>query len=159
MKFRHELRYDAPPASVLAMRADPAYRAQLAAAAGISDSTATVERTGDTTTLVIEEQRPTQGVPRFAKRLVGDFTHTVLRESWTGTAGTFEVETPGKPMHIAGSVSAAPHGEGTVVVFDLEATASVPLIGGKLERLTAELTGEGLALEQELGERWLAQQP
>ncbi len=159
MKFRHELRYDAPVPSVLAMRADPAYRAQLAEAAGVSDSATTVERDGATTTVVIEEQRPTQGVPGFAKKFVGDFTHTVIRESWTGTAGTFEVETPGKPMHIAGSVSAAPHGDGTVVVFDLEATASVPLIGGKLERLTAELTSEGLALEQDLGDRWLAQHP
>lgn len=159
MKFRHELRYDAPPASVLAMRLDPAYRALLAEAAGVDDSTTRIARDGETTTVVIEQERPTQGVPGFARKFVGDFTHTVIRESWTGTAGTFEVETPGKPMHVAGSVSAAPQGEGTVVVFDLEAAASVPLIGGRLERLTAELTSEGLSLEQELGERWLAEHP
>lgn len=156
MKFRHELRYEAAFDEVLAMRSDPAYRARLAAAAEVPESTTTVREEDGTVHIRIEEQRPTQGVPGFAKKIVGDLTHTLITESWSGTAGTFEVETPGKPMHVAGSISAAPGEDHVVLVFDLEANASVPLIGGKLERLTADLTAEGLALEQELGAAWLA---
>ena len=43
MKFRHELTYDATPAEVFAMLADPAFREAACAAAGVISADVTVE--------------------------------------------------------------------------------------------------------------------
>ena len=39
---------------------------------------------------------------------------------------------------------------------DLEVKTSVPLVGGKLEKLVVELTTEGFEKEQAVGAAWLA---
>ena len=47
-------------------------------------------------------------------------------------------------------------GSGSVLTYDLDVKASVPLIGGKLEKLVLELYIDGLAKEQAAGAAWLA---
>ena len=156
MKLHHELTYDAAPEAVLAMLTDPAYWDAVAAATGALSSTATVSTDGGTTTVVIDQEQAVQGVPSFAKKFVGDSTRAINTFSWTGPEAAFVVETPGKPTSMSGKATVSAKGSGSALTYDLDVKASVPLIGGKLEKLVVDLTTEGFGKEQAVGAAWLA---
>jgi hypothetical protein len=156
MKLHHELCYAAPPADVLAMLTTPAFWDRVAEATGALSSTATVETEGEATTVVVDQQQQVVGVPSFAKKFVGDSTRAITTQVWRGLQASYVVETPGKPTSIAGTATLTASGDGSVLVYDLDVKASVPLIGGKLEKLVVELTGEGYDKEQGVGSAWLA---
>jgi hypothetical protein len=156
MRLRHELAYDAPPADVLAMLSDPLYWDKVGAATGALSSTATVGTEGTTTRVVIDQEQQVVGVPSFAKKFVGDSTRAITTQVWDGTQASFQVETPGKPTSISGTAKVAENATGSTLTYDLEVKASVPLVGGKLEKLVVELTTEGFEKEQTVGAAWLA---
>lgn len=156
MKLRHELAYDAPPADVRAMLADPLFWDRVGEATGAISSSATVGTEGETTRVIIDQEQEVVGVPSFAKKFVGDSTRAITTQVWHGDSATFAVETPGKPTSISGTASLTANGSGSVLVYDLEVKASVPLVGGKLEKLVVELTTAGFEKEQAVGAAWLA---
>ena len=156
MRLRHQLAYDAPPAEVLAMVSDPMFWDRVAAATGALSSTATVGTEGTTTHVVVDQEQAVTGVPSFAKKFVGDSTRAITTQVWTGAEASFQVETPGKPTSIAGTATVAENGAGSTLTYDLEVKASVPLVGGKLEKLVVELTTDGFEKEQAVGAAWLA---
>lgn len=156
MKLRHELAYDAPPADVRAMLTDPLFWDRVGEATGAISSTATVGTEGETTRVIIDQEQEVVGVPSFAKKFVGDSTRAITTQVWQGDTATFDVETPGKPTSISGTASLTANGSGSVLVYDLDVKASVPLVGGKLEKLVVELTTAGFEKEQAVGAAWLA---
>lgn len=156
MRLHHELAYDAPPGDVLAMMADPLFWDRVAEATGALSSTATVGTEGETTHVVIDQEQRVAGVPSFAKKFVGDSTRAITTQAWQGTRATYTVETPGKPTSISGTATIAENGTGSTLTYDLDVKASVPLVGGKLEKLVVELTTEGFDKEQVVGAAWLA---
>jgi hypothetical protein len=156
MRLRHELAYDAPPADVLAMLADPLFWDKVADATGALSSAATVNTEGATTRIVVDQQQAVTGVPSFAKKFVGDSTRAITTQVWQGRDATVQVETPGKPTSIAGTATIAENGTGSTLTYDLDVKASVPLVGGKLEKLVVELTTAGFDKEQAVGAAWLA---
>lgn len=155
MKLRHELRYDATPEQVHAMLLDPAFWAEVATATGALSEKTTVSEEGGTTRVVLEQDQRVAGVPSFAKKFVGESTRAIATTLWQGHTGRYTIEAPGKPTSIAGTVSLAGSGPATVLTYDLEVKASVPLIGGKLEKLVADLTAEGFDTEGTVGAAWL----
>ena len=156
MKMRHEIRYDASPADVYAMLADPAFRQKSCDAMGVLSADIRIEPVGDGMKVVIDQVQPTQGIPSFAKKLTGDTTRAIQTEEWSDpTRATLVVETPGKPMEVHGTLTLQPDGDGTVEVFEGEAKAKVPLIGGKLESVVADLFTSGMDKEHGAGVVWL----
>lgn len=156
MRLHHELTYQASAAAVLAMLTDPAYWDKVAVATGAISSTATVEDDGGATRVVVDQEQAVVGVPSFAKKFVGDSTRAITTQVWSGNTAAFAVDTPGKPTSINGTATLTEQGAATVLTYDLEVKASVPLIGGKLEKLVVELTTEGFDKEQAVGAAWLA---
>lgn len=156
MRLRHELAYDAPPADVLAMLTDPLFWDRVAEATGALSSTATIGTEGETTRVVIDQEQDVVGVPSFAKKFVGDSTRAITTQVWRGNEASYEVDTPGKPTSMRGSATLAPNGTGSTLTYDLDVKASVPLVGGKLEKLVVELTTQGFEKEQTVGAAWLA---
>jgi hypothetical protein len=95
-------------------------------------------------------------VPSFAKKIVGDQTRVIQSETWRSVeTGHIEVEIPGKPGYIRGTLSLTAEGEGSVYVFDGEAKINIPLVGGKLEGLIEKLFTEGMDTEQRVAASWL----
>jgi len=156
MRLRHELAYDAPPAEVRAMLNDPLFWDEVAAATGALSSTATIGAEGATTRIVVDQEQRVTGVPSFAKKFVGDSTRAITTQVWRGDEASYEVEAPGKPTSIKGTATLAENGTGSTLTYDLDVKASVPLVGGKLEKLVVELTTEGFEKEQAVGAAWLA---
>lgn len=155
MRLTRTFSYAAPTAAVVAMMQDPAFWDRVADATGAVSSSTTVATGGDLVEVVSDQQQAVVGVPAFAKKFVGDTTHAIITTAWHGEHGTYEVSTPGKPTSISGSVAVTSRGEGSEVTYDLEVKASVPLIGGKLEKLVCDLTGEGFEKEHAVGVTWL----
>ena len=96
MKFRHELRYDASPADVFEMLADPAFREASCAAQDVLSAEVHLERDGNGFSLTIDQQQKTDDLPSFARTFAGDSTRAIQREEWEdSTGGTLHIETNG----------------------------------------------------------------
>lgn len=155
MNLTRELIYDAPLEDVRAMLADPAYWDRVAAATGALSSRTVVSEDGGSTVVTTDEQQQVAGVPSFAKKFVGESTRAIKTFAWTGTTADFKVETPGKPTSMSGTARLSAAGNGTALAYDLQVKASVPLVGGKLEKLVCDLTNEGFDKEYAEGRAWL----
>jgi uncharacterized protein YndB with AHSA1/START domain len=156
MKFRHELTYDAPPAEVFEMLADPAFREASAAAQDVVTAEVDLERQGNGFRLTIDQQQRTSDLPSFARTFTGDTTRAVQREHWEdSTGGTLHIDAPGKPSDMKGTITLRPEGSHTVEIVELDLTVKVPVVGGKLEKLLAQRVVAGLDAEHGVGVAWL----
>jgi uncharacterized protein YndB with AHSA1/START domain len=156
MRFRHELTYDAPPAEVFAMLSDPAFREAGCAAADVVSADVTVERQGDGFSLTVERVDRTDGLPAFARTFAGDTTRSIQREVWAdASGGTLDIEAPGKPSQVRGTITLEADGAATRETIELELRIKVPLVGGKLEKLLAEQVTAGIEAEQRAGIAYL----
>ncbi|HEX6249483.1 MAG TPA: DUF2505 domain-containing protein [Nocardioidaceae bacterium] len=156
MKFRHRLTYAAPPSEIYQMRADPAFRSRVCEAMGTLSHDVTVDDSDGALTVVVDMVQQTRGVPGFAKKVVGDQTRVIQTERWGDThTGDIDVEIPGKPGRVRGTLSISADGDGSVYAFDGEATVNIPLVGGKLEGVFRDLFVKGMDTEQSVGAAWL----
>ena len=156
MKLRHEISYDAPLADVFAMLADPDFRQASAAAMGVISADVSITPKDAGISVRIDQVQPTEGVPGFAKKFAGETTRAVQTEQWDSPAGgSIAIETPGKPTSIKGTLALTESGGRTTETLDVEVKVKVPLIGGKLESLMADLVAAGMDKEQVAGEAWL----
>lgn len=157
MKISHEITYDATPDEVFAMLSTPEFRQKSCDAMGVLDRTIAIDVTGDGMRVHIDQVQPTAGVPSFAKKFVGETTQAIQEEVWNDhTRGELTVRTPGKPTEIKGVLTLTDEGGRTVERFEGEARFKVPLVGGKLEGLLADLFKAGMDREHTAGVAWLA---
>lgn len=157
MKFRHELHYDAPPAQVFEMLADPAFREAACEAQDVISADVQLDRQGEGFSLVIDMLQRTDDLPGFARTFAGESTQAVQRETWTDTTGgDLRIEAPGKPTSMNGTIRLEPDGAGTREVVELEIKVKVPLIGGKLEKLMSDKVTAGMDAEHRAGTAYLA---
>ena len=156
MLLRHEIVYDAPLADVFAMLSDPMFRQAAAEATGVISAEVAITPSGEGISVRIHQVQPTEGVPGFAKRFAGETTRAVQMEEWSSPAGgAISIETPGKPTSISGTLALTESGGRTTETLEVEVKVKVPLIGGKLESLMADLVAAGMNKEQAAGAAWL----
>lgn len=157
MKFRHELTYEASPAEVFEMLADPAFREAACAAQDVISAEVHLERDGNGFSLTIDQEQRTDDLPGFARAFAGDSTRAIQREEWEDTTGgTLHIDAPGKPSDVRGTITLRPEGSSTREIVELEVKVRVPLIGGKLEKLLADRITAGMDAEHGVGTAWLA---
>ena len=114
MKFSHRMTYDAAPADVLAMLADPKFREKVCVAMHATRRDVSIDGAAETMKVVVDQTQPAKGIPSFAKKFVGDEIQIVQREQWKGGSGaTLKVEIPGKPGARDGSIGLSHNGSGT----------------------------------------------
>lgn len=156
MRLTHELRYDATPAQVYAMLADPGFRELVCDTQGVLSRTVTITPNASGMEVVVDETQPATGIPSFAQRFVGDQIRIVQRETWNSVAAAeLTLDIPGKPGSMQGTVTLAPDGAGTVQTVDAEVTVTIPLVGGKLEQMIGDLLVSALKVENRVGRDYL----
>ena len=155
MRFTHENRYAASPDDVVAMLTDQGYRSSLKSRTRSAAHSVRITEEGGSTVVVVDQKLRTSGIPSFAKKLVGDTIQLVQREEWGGHEASFELSIPGKPGHMRGTVNVVADGDGAVERVSGEAKASLPLVGGKIEKLLVDLITQSLEREQAKGAAWL----
>ncbi|HEY0889685.1 MAG TPA: DUF2505 domain-containing protein [Nocardioides sp.] len=149
----HELTYDAPLETVSAMLADPAFREAVCDAQHAVSRTVTVADGR----VSIDYTQLTQGVPSFARKIVSDRITISQREIWSAPdAATVTMAIPGKPGEITGTVRLSEAGGVTTERVRLDVRVSMPLVGGKIEGLIADLLRKALAKENQVGREWLS---
>lgn len=65
------------------------------------------------------------------------------------------VTIPGQPGSISGTRRLVADGQATLDTFDGEATARIPLVGGKIEKLIGDKLKNGWDIEHGVGIEWL----
>lgn len=152
----HDLTYDAPVDTVAAMLTDKAFREEVCEALGATSYAVDVVDEGGSTKVTIDFWLPTDGVPSFAKKIAGDTTNIVLRETWTSTTrAEVHVSIPGKPGHMDGTATLMEEDGQTVETVDLDIKVRIPIVGGKIEDLIARLLGSSLRAENKVGRAYL----
>lgn len=154
-----DLVYDAPAAEVAAMLTDPAFRNEVCVSLRATAHDVRVDSGAGGTTVRIEMTQPTDQVPSFARKFVGDGATIVQTETWaTPTEADVVVTIPGKPGEMAGTARLVEADGVTTETVDLQIKVRIPLVAGKIEELIAKLLGKALRAEEKAGQAWLARQ-
>ena len=156
-KLSYDLTYEAPLTEVGEMLMDTAFREQVCDAQGAIRRTVTVGPDGGGMKVVIDAVQLAQGIPGFAKRFVGDEIQLVQTEQWSDIEnGKVDVVIPGKPGQMSGTMTLRESGGTTTETVEMEIRVNIPLVGGKIESLVADLLSKALRAEHKVGVRWLA---
>lgn len=155
-KLTHELTYDAPLTAVGEMLMDPSFRERVSEAQGAVRKTVTVGPDGGGMKVVVDQVQPAEGIPGFARKFVGDEINLVQTERWSDMeTGEVEVVIPGKPGQMTGTMTLRESGGTTTETVDMEIKVGIPLVGGKIEALIADLLRKALRAENEVGRQHL----
>lgn len=157
MRVEHVLSYDAEPAAVRQMILDPAFREKVTAQQHATDARVTLAPDGDHTVVTVASSRPADGIPSFARKFVGDTIQLVQQERWSteGDEADLHVTIPGKPGELNGTVALTSSDGTTTQTIAGDLKVSIPLVGGKIERLIDDLLGAALRVEERVGRGWL----
>lgn len=162
MQVTASIPYPADPEAVFAMLTDKAFLTQVCEATGAVRHEVSVTRDGDGASVTTRRELPTDQIPDFVKRFVGQTLTVVRVDHWQPAApdgsrqGSIVVEIVGAPVRLSGTLTLRPDGTGTLEDVDGELKASVPLVGGKVEKAAEPAIRSGLRKEEKLGRAWLA---
>lgn len=157
-KLTQDLTYDAPASAVAAMLADPAFREEVVEAQHVlrHDVKVTGDPAAGSGTVMVEQVQSATGLPSFARKFVGDEIEIVQDETWTSPTGAdLHVSIPGKPGQMAGTIRLRESGGTTTETVEMEIRVSIPLVGGKIESLIADLLRKALKVENAVGRQYL----
>jgi hypothetical protein len=161
MELKLSASYDATPEEVFAIISDTTFREQACEKTkAISYDVKVSESRGDTI-IRVQREMPSDGVPDFARKFVGQTLTLVQTETWRpanadgSRNADVQGEISGTPVTLKGTARIAPEGAGKAVhSIDLDVKVAVPLIGRKMEPFVADAIRYGLQKEHELGRSW-----
>ena len=162
MKVTAQIRYAADPATTFAMLLDRGFQEQVCRATGATGFSVDVEQLDDGGTVRTDRELPTDQFPDFVRTFVGDTVHVVRVDTWGAAeadgsrAGTVVVEIKGAPVRLDGTLLLRPDGAATVEDVQGDLKASVPLLGGRIEKAVEPPIRSAVATEEQVGARWLA---
>ena len=158
-RVQEELRYDGVTVDqVYAMLVTREFREAVCDYQRVVRHEVTVNEVGETASVTIDQDHGTDRLPGFAKKIVGDRINIVQSEVWTGGAhGNVTVTVPGKPGEMTGTATLVADGDGVVENVDMTVKVNLPLIGGKVEGLIADMLRKALRAEHHVGQQWLAE--
>jgi Protein of unknown function (DUF2505) len=164
VRLTDHIRYDADRAAVFAMLTATAFQERKCAATGALESEVEIERFPDGgATIRTQRRMPTDQVPDYARAFIGSSLVITQIDDWAppgvdgAREGTVVVEIKGAPIRFAGSLALGPgtDGAGTVEAIDGDIKASVPLIGGRMERALEPALKAAIRVEEREGRAWL----
>lgn len=151
MKVRLEHDYAAGVETVYQLISDPGFVERKYVAIGGRDVAVDCSETDDGGCEVVTKRTISVDLPGFAKKVLTPSQTATQIEVWAPatSAGervcTYTVEAHGAPSRIEGVHRLTPTASGCHHTIDIDAKISIPLIGGKLEKLAAEQGSEDIA--------------
>ena len=163
MKISETVDYPATPEAVFAMLTDEQFQARKCLAAGALRHDTAIQPVGEGVRIVTKRDLPTADLPDFAKSLIGPKLAITETYDW-GPAGAdgsrfgeLDVEVAGAPVSLSAKVALVPNGAGAQMRVDGNLKASIPLLGGKVEKSAAPAVIDGIHQEGRTGRAWLAE--
>lgn len=118
-------------------------------------------RNGDRVTFRMRQGVDAARLPGAVRSILNGDLVVEREERWQPDggrhAGTSRVTIAGVPGEIQGRSHIAGTDSTATLVVSAQVKVSIPLIGGKLEKVVAEQVGKLLAAEAEYAEKWLAE--
>jgi hypothetical protein len=152
----YDLTYDAPMIAVGEMLMDAAFREQVCDAQLALRKSVSVGQDGGGMKVVVDMVQASEGMPGFARKFVGDEIQLVQTEYWSDIeTARVEVVIPGKPGQMKGTVTVRESGGTTTETVQMEIRVGIPLVGGKIESLIADLLRKALRVENAVGRQYL----
>lgn len=145
MKTRLEHHYDADVDTVYALISDPGFIERKYVAIGGRDVAVDRSEQDGGGCEVVTKRTVDIELPGFAKKVLTPSQSPVQTETWAAPDSTgarvctYYVTVPNVPSRVEGTHTLSPAaGGGTDHVINIEAKVSIPLIGGRLEKLAAD---------------------
>lgn len=159
LEFQQQFPASAP--TVLTMLRDPAYVLAKAERTGAFDIKVDVAEQADGSVVVTSTRSMPAEVPSYATAFVGEHLTITEVQTWSAPAadGAAHAEVTvdfHAPLTYRGTIDLSPGGSACTLDNRGEFKASVPFVGGKVEKVAAEMTQKYLAKETEVGTAWLA---
>lgn len=152
--------YNATPQQIMAMMQDPGYAGAKYTELGDVKFEVKSHEPDDNGLNVTVDREVNANLPDMAKKVLGEANQMVQSEVWRADGDSFvgnmTIDSPGKPITITATNVIKPAGDGSDWTVDFEIKASVPLIGGKIEKMVAEETKASLVKEFAFNQDWLA---
>ena len=156
-RLTYDLTYDAPLPEVGTMLLDPAFRERVCDALLAVRKQVSVGPDGGGMKVVIDMVQATQGIPGFARKFVGDEIEMVQTERWSDMENAvIDVVIPGKPGQMTGTATLREEGGTTTETVAMEIKVNIPLVGGRIESLIADLLRKALRAENSVGRDYLS---
>ena len=156
-RLTHELTYDAPMADVAEMLADTSFREEVCEFQGVKRAMVSIDSDDNGMEVIIDQVQAAKGIPSFAQKFVGDEINIVQQESWESpTDGKITVTIPGKPGEMSGSARLSESGGVTTETVEMTVKVNIPLVGGRIEGLIADLLLKALKAENKVGRDYLS---
>jgi uncharacterized protein YndB with AHSA1/START domain len=163
VRLSAEIRYDADPEQVFAMLIDPEFQEAKCVATGSLEHEVDVSPDDDGSFVVISRRSMrTDLLPEFARAFVGSTVRLRETQRWQpagvdGTrAGSVLVEIEGLPVRFTGSMALTPENGGCHQPIEGDIKASIPLLGGRIEKAAEPAVLAAIRVEQRTGTEWLA---
>ena len=160
MELKLSASYDATPEEVFAIVTDATFREQACEKTKALSYNVEVTKSGSDTVVKVRREMPSDGVPDFAKKFVGETLTLVQTETWHAAKpdGSRDADVSGEivntPVTLKGTASITGSGGQAVQAIDLDVKVAVPLIGKKMEPFVVDAIKAGLQKEHELGREW-----
>lgn len=145
MRMQLDHHYDADVETVHALISDPEFIERKYVELGGRDVAIDRSETDDGGCEVVSKRTVTVDLPGFAKRVITPSNTAVQTEVWSAADADgvrhcrYHVDVQGAPGKIEGTHTLSPAGDGgSDHHIEIDIKVSVPLIGGKLEKLAAD---------------------
>jgi hypothetical protein len=163
VRLTDDIRYFAPPAAVFMMLCHPGFQERRCVATGALEHEVSVEGFDDgSVTISSSRTMPTDQVPDFVRTFVGQTLVVTEVQDWAAAdvdgvrEATLVLEIKGAPVRMTGTLTLRPDDDGgTVETVDCDLKASVPFVGGKIERAVEPAIRSALRVEERTGHSWL----
>lgn len=150
------LDFPAGPEQTYVLVTDPEYVTAVAKATGGHDIDVRVEDAGEGGAVVTSRRVLPAQVPSYARALVGDQLQLAEVRTYGPAAddgarsGEVVVRFDGVPVTIEGALTLGPAGDGSVITLEASVRASIPFVGGKIERFAADQVKRFLEKENQV---------
>ncbi|MEO6822929.1 MAG: DUF2505 domain-containing protein [Candidatus Nanopelagicales bacterium] len=157
------LDFPADPEATYALVTDTGYVEAVAAATGGENIDVSIEDTAEGGAVVTSRRELPAQVPAYARALVGERLRLVEVRTYGPPAengartGEVTVRFDGAPVTIEGTLTLGPNDAGSVITLEASVRASIPFVGGKIERFAADEVIRFLHKENEVAHDRLGQ--
>jgi Protein of unknown function (DUF2505) len=156
-RFEHRATFPAPADTVYSTLVDEAFlTARLRDIGGKGAALLDHQTSDDTATYRLRQGVDAKHLPSAVRSILSGDLVVEREERWRGHESAGRATINGVPAEIKSRSRLVPNGDDTQLVTEAEVKVSIPLIGGKIEKVVAEQVTKLLAAEAEYAEKWLA---
>lgn len=160
--LEHRSAFPTPAGKVHSTLVDEAFlRARLRAIGGKGAALLDHKRSGDEVAFTLRQGVDAARLPSAARSLLRGDLIVEREERWRPDgdryAATTKVTINGVPGDLRGQSRLGDQRDGSLLVVRAEVRVSIPLVGGKLEKVVAEQVTKLLTIESEFTEKWLVE--